>query len=790
MISLEWVKDYIDISDENLYELAEKIKKAGINIEAVISNHIDNLVIGEVLKCEKHPDSDHLNICEVNIGDKTVQIVCGASNVKDGIKVIVALPGAVLPGGFEIKKSKIRGVESNGMICALFEIGLEEKTDETYNKGIYIVSEDVKVGSDAMSTLGKDTTLYELDIHKHRNNDCYYHIGFAYEIAAILNRKVTLPKSDFHTVSDDINNHFSLRVDTNKCPYYLARMVTDVKIGESPEFIKRRLQDYGMRSINNVVDISNYVMLEYGQPLHFFDKDALGDKIVVRDALKNEKIVTLDSVERTLSSDDIIITDGDKAVCVAGVMGGLDTEVTSETKNILIESAIFDSVSIRYTASRLDLKSEASIRYGKGLSFEYTNMAIDRACYLLEKYASAKVLSGTVVHDKIDKTPKVVKFKTSEVNELLGLNMTDDDVKVELGRLDFDYTKDGDLFKATIPFRRLDIDPNVNDIAEEVGRLYGYNNLKSTLPVCPIKRGEYKGDVKYKKIIAKRLMTLGLNECRTYTLVSPKESALFNYDDKTQLSLPNPMSIDKSVIRTSLIPSLINVYNYNKKRKVENINVYEIGKTYDINYKEESKIAILMEGEYLTSNFGTNRIKTDFYLIKGVLENLLNYLGFENRYSFVKENINSLHPGIGARVLLDGKSIGIIGRVHPKILKDDVYVAELSLNALMVAVKPIKYKEASKYPSIVKDMAFAVTKNITSEEIETIIKKSGGRLLKNIRVFDLYTGDKVGENEKSIAYSLTFGNENRTLTEEEVTEVFDKIIKDVCDKLNARLRDK
>ncbi len=790
MISLEWVKDYIDISDENLYELAEKIKKAGINIEAVISNHIDNLVIGEVLKCKKHPDSDHLNICEVNIGEKTIQIVCGASNVKDGIKVIVALPGAVLPGGFEIKKSKIRGVESNGMICALFEIGLEEKTDETYNKGIYIVSENAKVGSDAMSTLGKDTTLYELDIHKHRNNDCYYHIGFAYEIAAILNRKVTLPKSDFHTVSDDINNHFSLRVDTNKCPYYLARMVTDVKIGESPEFIKRRLQDYGMRSINNVVDISNYVMLEYGQPLHFFDKDALGDKVVVRDALKGEKIVTLDSVERTLSSDDIIITDGDKAVCVAGVMGGLDTEVTSETKNILIESAIFDSVSIRYTASRLDLKSEASIRYGKGLSFEYTNMAIDRACYLLEKYASAKVLSGTVVHDKIDKTPKVVKFKTSEINELLGLNMTDDDVKVELGRLDFDYTKDGDLFKATIPFRRLDIDPNVNDIAEEVGRLYGYNNLKSTLPVCPIKRGEYKGDVKYKKIIAKRLMTLGLNECRTYTLVSPKESALFNYDDKTQLSLPNPMSIDKSVIRTSLIPSLINVYNYNKKRKVENINVYEIGKTYDINYKEESKIAILMEGDYLTSNFGTNRIKTDFYLIKGVLENLLNYLGFKNRYSFVKENINSLHPGIGARVLLDGKSIGIIGRVHPKILKDDVYVAELSLNALMVAVKPIKYKEASKYPSIVKDMAFAVTKNITSEEIETIIKKSGGRLLKNIRVFDLYTGDKVGENEKSIAYSLTFGNENRTLTEEEVTEVFDKIIKDVCDKLNARLRDK
>ena len=790
MISLEWVKDYIDISDENLYDLAEKIKKAGINVEAVISNHIDNLVIGEIIECNVHPDSDHLKVCKVNVGDNVLQIVCGASNVKAGIKVIVALPGAILPSNLEIKKSKIRGVQSNGMICALFEIGLEEKNDDNYNKGIYIVSDDIKVGTDAMKALSKDTILYELDIHKHRNNDCYYHIGFAYEIAAILNKKVTLPESNFNTISDRVSDHLSLSVETDKCPYYLARMVTDVKIGDSPEFIKRRLNDYGMRSINNVVDISNYVMLEYGQPLHFFDKDSLGDKIVVRDALEGEKITTLDSIDRTLTSDDIVITDGKKAVCIAGVMGGLNTEVTSSTKNILIESAIFDSVSIRYTASRLNLKSEASIRYGKGLSFEYTNKAMDRACYLLQKYASAKVLDGTIKYDKVDKTPKVVEFKTSEINELLGLNMTDSDVKTELSRLDFDYVMEKDLFKATIPFRRLDIDPFVNDIAEEVGRLYGYNNLKSTLPICPIKKGEYKGDVKYKKIISDRLRTMCLNECRTYTLVSPKEASMFNYDHKENLILPNPMSIDKSVIRTSLLPSLINVYNYNKKRKVENINIYEISKTYDANYNEESKIAILMEGDYLTSNFGANRIKTDFYLVKGIIESLLVFLGFENRYSFVKENISSLHPKIGARILLDGDSIGIIGKVHPKILKDDVYVAEISLNALMRSVKPIKYKEPSKYPFIVKDMAFAVSKDITSFEIESVIKKSGGNLLKSVKVFDLYTGDKISKDEKSIAYSLTFGSENRTLKEEEVIEVFDKIIKDVCKKLNARLRDK
>ena len=788
MISLNWVKDYIDINDQDLNDLAVKITKAGINVEAVISNKIDNLVIGEVIDCIDHPDSDHLHICQVNIGNEIKQIVCGASNVRKGIKVIVALPGAILPGNFEIKKSKIRNAESNGMICALFELGLEEKNEETYNKGIYELDDDAPVGEDPLKYLGLEDTLYELDVHKHRNNDCYYHIGFAYEIAAILNRKVTLPVDNYNEINDDINNHFKLEVKTKKCPYYLAKMVTDVKIKESPDFIKKRLVAAGMRPINNVVDISNYVMLEYGHPLHFFDKDKLGDYILVRDAKEDEEIITLDGKKRQLKTTDIVITDGNKPVCIAGVMGGENTEDDINTKSILIESAIFDAVSIRNTANRLNLKSEASIRYGKGLNYEYTLKAINRACHLLEKYADAKVLKGMVTHDKVDKKPNIVEFTANEVNKILGITISHEDMEVELKRLDFDYQVKKDKFIVTIPKRRLDIDPNVNDIAEEIGRLYGYHNLVSTLPKTSIRKGEYVGNVKYRKIISKRLRSLGLNEVKTYTLVSKDMAELFKYDNKENLVLPNPMSSDKEYIRTTLIPSLLKVLNYNKTHKVNDIMIYEIAKTYDINYQETSKICVLMKGNYINNNWQNIKIPVDFYLIKGILENILDYLGLKNRYSIIAEEIPNMHPGMSAKVLLDKKEIGIIGRIHPVLSKDDIYLFEISMDALMTSVKPLKYKEVSKYPSINKDLAFIVKKDVSSNEISEVIKKSGGRLLTNIEVFDVYTGEKVENDEKSVAYALTFNDPTKTLKEEEVNTLFEKIIKDVESKLNAKLR--
>lgn len=789
MISMNWVKDYVDLSGEDLNELATKITKAGINIEAVVSKHIDNLVIGEVIECIDHPDSDHLHICKVNIGKDIKQIVCGASNVRTGIKVIVALPGAVLPGDFEIKSGKIRGEVSEGMICALFELGLEEKTEENYAKGIEELNKDAPVGEDALKYLGVDDTLYELDIHKHRNNDCYYHIGFAYEVGTIINKPVKLPEAKYKVdKSDNINNHIKLSVKTDKCPFYLGRMVKGVKIGESPEWIKKRIISAGMRPINNVVDISNFVMLEYGQPTHFFDASKLGSEVLVRQAKDKESIVTLDGNKRELLETDIVITDGKKPTCIAGVMGGENTEIDDKTKDIFIESAIFDSVAIRNTAERLMLRSESSIRYGKGLNYEYTILAMDRCLSLLEKYASATVIDGEVLHDRVDKTEKVVEFTSDEINNYLGIKISDKDMEVQLKRLDFPYEiKDG-KFKCIIPRRRLDIDPNVADMAEEIGRLYGYHNLVGTLPEIPMKRGVYKGDVGIRKMSSRRLRSLGLNEVKTYTLISPKMADMFNYEDRKPIHLPSPMSLDKSIIRTSLIPSLLNVYEYNKARKVKDINIYEIAKTYDVDYNEDHKIGILMKGNYITNKANNVNIKVDFYLLKGIVENLLKFLGFKNRYSFVKFEVKELHPGVSASILLDKKQIGIIGKIHPSLYKDEIFVAEISLTKLYKeSIKPVKYKASSKYPEIQKDVAFIVSNDITNGEIVDVIKKSGGRLLDSIDIFDIYRD--IEEGKKSMAYSLVFKDSNKTLTDEEVTVIFNKIIKDVEEKLNAKLRD-
>lgn len=782
MMSLNWIKNYVDLDGVDLIKLADEITKMGVNVEKVITNNIDNLVIGEVIKCEMHPDSDHLHVCKVNIGKEEIQIVCGAANVKEGLKVIVALPGAILPGDFQIKAGKIRGVESNGMICALFELGLEEKTEENYNRGIEELGKDAVVGENPIEYLGMDDTLYELDIHKIRNNDCYYHIGFAYIIAAILNKKVKLPELTYNEIDDDINNHFTLDVETDKCPYYLGKMVTDIEVKESPEFIKKALTSAGMRPINNVVDISNYVMLEYGQPMHFFDKEKLGDKILVRNAKKEEKITTLDEKERILNEKDIVITDTINPVCIAGVMGGLNTEVDYNTKTIFIESAIFDGPSIRTTSNRLNLRSEASIRYGKGLNYEYTMDAINRACHLLEKYANAKVLKGIVSHDKLNKEPKILTFEADEVNKMLGITISSDEMAHELDRLDFKYERKNSNFTVTIPNRRLDVEANVNDIAEEIGKLYGYHNLKSTLPQTEIRKGQYIGDVKYRKLISKRLRTLGLNECKTYTLTSPDMAKLFMYDNKEQVVLPNPMSIDKSVVRTSLIPSLLNTYEYNKSRKVQDILLYEISKTYDKDYNEDTKVAILMKGNYITNSW-KGKEKIDFYLVKGILENLLDYLGFKNRYSYNIDILPEMHPGISARILVDRENVGIIGRIHPSLKKDEIYVIELSMTKLFEKkIKPIKYKEANKYPEISKDLAFVVDKNVTSEELSAQIKKSGGRLLESVEVFDVYVGENLNETEKSIAFNLKFADNTRTLTEEEVMSIFNKIINDVENK--------
>ena len=759
-ISLKWINDFVDITNEDKIELANKITKSGINVEKVTTTNIPNLVIGHILECSMHPDSDHLHVCQVDVGNATLQIVCGASNVRKDLKVIVALPGAILPGDFEIKKSTIRGVESNGMICALFELGLEEKTEETYNKGITELGSDAVVGENPLDYLGLNDTTYELDLNPNRT-DCNNHLPFAYEVAAVLGKEVKEPDISFKEINEDVNDLIKLDVTTNNVSMYNLMIAKDVTIKESPDFIKQRLEVAGVRSINNVVDISNYVMLEYGQPLHFFDKDVVGDEIVVRMAQDGEKIITLDKEERDLTKDDIIISDGKTPLCVAGVMGGLNSGITDNTKNILIEAAIFNPYNIRYTSLRLNLRSEASLRLEKPLSYEYCLKALKRACHLLEKYADAKIVKGIVTYDKVDKKPKVVDVTLQDTNAILGMELTNQDIKNILTSLGFDYEYKNDTFKVTIPNRRQDIYLQKEDIIEEIGRLYGYDNIKPTLPKITTKKGEYRDNINFRKIISKRMRSLGFNELRTYTLIGEDEKDKYNYNFGTTIKLNRPMLKERSYVRQSLLSSLVDITKYNLNKKYNEVLLYEIANVYweeNDEYMEDTKLAFTLSGNYLMNTWNNNVYKMDFYFIKGIVENILDFLGLSNRYSLeLSSNLpKEIHPKINSEIIVDNEHIGYFGKLHPSIAKEDIYVCEISLTKLINhKTNDVKYQEINKYPVVEKDVAFIVDKDTPSIEIQKDIKRAAGKLLTEIKVFDIYNGDKIDKNKKLLRYFPT-----------------------------------
>ena len=792
-VSLNWINDYVDIKGVDSREMAESITRAGINVESIKKVDISNLVIGYIEEKTSHPDSDHLNVCSVNIGSETLQIVCGAPNVDKGQKVIVAKEGAILPGNFEIKKTTIRGVESNGMICALFELGLEDK-ETNYQKGIHILGNDAVVGSDPLAYLGVDDTVYELDLNPNRN-DCLSHLGFAYEVAAVLNKKVTLPEIKTNPISENIADNSKIKVATDNCTMYKMRMVKDVVIGDSPSFIKDRLASAGMRSINNVVDISNYIMLEYGQPLHFFDKSKVGNEIFVRMANNGEETVTLDGKTRSLIDDDVVITNGSDVVAIAGVMGCANSEVDNNTKDILIESAIFNPYNVRYTSIRLDLRSEASLRFEKSLNYEYTELAIERACYLLEKYASGKVADGTVSYDVVDKMPKIAVVSKDKINNVLGMNLSHNDIMNSFSKLDFKVDESNEIYTVTIPNRRMDVSIR-EDIIEEVGRLYGYDLIVGKLPIGPMKRGSYNKKTLFRKIISKRMRSLGLNEVRSYTLISSEDSKLFKYNDEEDINLQLPMSADKSVVRQTIMPSLLKVVDYNLARSTKDINIYEISNVYykkDNEYIEETKLAFSMLGNYISNDWQGICQKVDFYTVKGIVENLLNYLGLNGRYKITSSGDipSQMHPGVSAVVSIDSEIVGYFGAIHPSLNKLPIYIGELSLDRLFTKkTGVIKYKESPKYPSISKDMAFIIDKDIEAATIMSLITKTGGKVLQNVDVFDIYVGDNIADNKKSIALALTFMDIKKTLTDDEVNAVFSNIISEIEIKLGGILRNK
>ena len=784
-LSTNFLKDYIDI-DVDVKQLAEDMTRVGNEYDSA-SNLINatKLVIGQITECEPHPDSDHLHLCKVNIGTEVLDIVCGAPNARTGLKVIVALDGAILPDK-TIKKGMIRGQESNGMLCSIAELGLEHKfLKPEDSEGIAELGEDAEIGGDPIKYLQMDDGVIDFELTANRG-DLLSILGMAYEVGAIYDKKVKDVDLKHKESGEDINKTFKTEVKTENCSKLLVKKVENVKIEESPIFIKNRLIASGIRPINNVVDISNYVMLELGQPLHFYDADKLGNKLVVRMAEDGEKLTTLDNVERTLTSEDIVIADATHGVGLAGVMGGLETEVEPDTKNIIIESAIFDSVKVRKTSKKI-VRSEASNRFEKGLDPERTKMAIERACKLLEEYAGGTVVTGTVEYDKTNNKEKEIEITFKNINDVLGTIIPNEEILNVFRKLGFTYKVNGEKIKVTVPTRRLDISIK-EDLIEEVSRIYGVDNIEGKLPIVPMRKGSYD---KTQREIRNKMIALGLKETLTYVLINDKEVNGYTLDKFEPLKLLDPITEDRNTLRYSMIPSLYKVYEYNKAREQKDISIFEIGKGFYKKgevYGEDTKLCVLMSGKYST---GLNNNKTvDFYVIKGIAEEVLDYLGYAGRYSFMKQEMpKEMHPGQSAMINVNGSNIGMIGKIHPSVTKDDVYVLEINLDELFTKkVGKMKYKEFSKFPSINKDIALVVDKKAVSKDIEKVIKSAGGSLLTNIEVFDVYTGVGVGIDKKSIAYSLTFSDMKKTLTDEEINELMDKIIDAISKKCGAELR--
>ena len=773
-LSINFVKEYVDI-DVDTKTLAEDMTKAGNEYDSA-ENLINatNLVVGEILECEMHPDSDHLHVCKVNVGNEVLQIVCGAPNVRKGLKVIVALVGAELPGDFKIKAGKIRGVESNGMLCSIAELGLDTKFLKPEDKeGIHELPEEAKVGEDPIKLMQMDDSVIDFELTANRG-DLLSVLGMAYEIGAIYDKKVKDIDLTHSENNDDINNNFKVEVNTENCSIFLAKKVENVVIKESPTFIKNRLMASGIRPINNVVDISNYVMLETGQPLHYYDADTLKGMLEVRMAKDNERLTTLDDIERTLSEEDIVISDGEKAIGLAGVMGGLDTEITENTKNIIIESAIFNPVKIRRTSKDI-LRSEASTRFEKGLDPNRTYMAIERSCNLLEKYADATIVGGLVKYDKANLEDTKINIAYEKINKVLGLKVPKESVLDVFRRLGFTYEAEENIVHVSVPKRRIDISIP-EDLIEEVGRIYGVDNIEGKLPELPLKKGSYNKDLRE---IRNKMIDLGLNETLSYILVNDKEAVKYTTDEYEAIRLLDPMTEERNTLRYSMIPSLVKIYEYNKSRNQKDVSIFEIGKGFykkNEEYGENTKLCALMTGErYL----GLNNKQLDFYDIKGVTEEILDYLGYNGRYSFMqKDNMpKEFHPYQTALINVNNDIVGIVGKLHPEVSKDDVYVLEINLDKLLdKKTGKMKYKEISKFPVVKKDLAVIVEKEVTAEEIAKQIKKAAGSLLLGTKVFDVYTGTGIEESKKSIAYSLEFGAQDRTLTDEEINAILEKII--------------
>ena len=803
-VSYQWLQEYLDL-DVAPQDLAEKIARTSVDINDVysLSDGLKKIVVGEVVKCENHPDSDHLHVCQVDVGEEEpIQIVCGAPNVQEGKKVIVALHGARIADNQKIKRGKIRGVESNGMLCALQEIGFSDKiAPKDYEDGIYFLPDDAKNGDPVFKYLGMDDTIIDTDVTPNRG-DMLSIYGNVNDIAAFYGLKshfkeVAIKEEGAEKTADLLQAEIA---DTKIAPTYKLRVIKGVKIAESPLWLQIRLWNSGIRPVNNVVDVTNYILLKYGQPLHSYDYDQLsGNNFGVRHANEGEKFVTLDEGEQTLKANDIVVTVDDQPVALAGTMGGEGTAVSDDTTTVALEAAIFDPVMVRKQARRLDLHSESSMRFERGINPATVETALNEAAEMIKELAGGTITAGIVTGSEAPAVDTPIKLSLAKINHVLGTSLTMEQVTDIFDRLAFAYTvDDDDQLTVIAPARRWDISLAA-DLYEEIARIYGYDNLPSTLPTMTRNRGGLTPRQRFIRASRHDLEGMGLTQAISYSLTTVEKAKQFQIKPLAEpMKLDFPMSSDHVATRMNIVSGLLNDIAYNVARNVDNVALYEEGRIFlpmgDERPVEQEHLAAAVTGQMVANSWNKKDQPVDFFKLKGIVERYLKNMGIAGKITYVPTSDRpEMHPGRTADIMVDDQLVGFIGQVHPQTAKEykipETYVFELNLELLLAAPKiENEYTPISKYPSITRDIALLVDDDVENATIVEAIKQKGGAYLKDIHLFDVYAGSHLPAGKKSLAYTLTYQDDKGTLTEDQVNTAFDKVTAYLQDKVDAEIR--
>ncbi|MDH8677567.1 phenylalanine--tRNA ligase subunit beta [Fusibacter bizertensis] len=794
-VPLQWIKEYVDFSNIEERQLIDKLVLTGSNNEGSynLKDDIENIVVGKITKITSHPNAEKLCICQVDVGNEVLQIVTGATNVFEGAVIPVAIHGAIIAGKIKIKKGKLRGEVSNGMLCSLEEMGFESSNiPKEFDDGILILDREYPLGMNILEALDLDQSVVEFEITPNRP-DCLSMVGMAREIAASFDLKAELPKVYVENNASVIDQYASVEIkDSDLCSRYVAKVVTDIKVEPSPMWLQLRLMQAGMRPINNIVDITNYVMLEYGQPIHAFDLDSLSNGIViVKRAGEGELFETLDGKERILTSEMLVIADEKKTIGIAGVMGGANTEIKETTKKVLIEVASFDKSSIRKTSKELGLRTEASSRFEKGVSNVLPMEVVNRVCYLIEQLKAGVILPGTIdVYPNGEKQVKI-PYTVEGINRVIGSELVESQVIEILAKLDIKTEKEEGL-TAVVPHYRLDLSKEI-DLVEEVARIYGYDKIKMTLPKLNVWGAKTNAQL-IKDRVKFELLANGVDEILSYSFVSKKDLDKINVSEtsmlRQQVELINPLGEEFSVMRSTMVPNVLEVLARNNNRKNKNVKIFEIGSIFVP--KETPVVSLPIEKEAMV--VGMIGEHEDFFTLKGIVESVLKGLGITDYYFEKETNHPTYHKGRCANIIWNGHVLGIMGEIHPHVLEnydlsERAYVADLDYNILLqLAREDKKYKAIPKYPAVERDIAVLVSDEITSMQIENIVKETAGHLLESVKMFDMYKGKQITEGYKSVAYELIFRAEDRTLIDEEVNKIFNKVLKALEEKIGAQLR--